>query len=129
MALTGVRVLDLSRLLPGAYCTQLLEAQGAAVTKVESPGGDPIRMLPAGETYFDALHRGQPLLTLDLRTADGRASLRGRVADADVLVEGFRPGVMERYGARIRLALGDQSGADLLRHHRVRLERSTGPTG
>ena len=96
MALTGVRVLDLSRLLPGAYCTQLLEAQGAAVTKVESPGGDPIRMLPAGETYFDALHRGQPLLTLDLRTADGRASLRGRVADADVLVEGFRPGVMER---------------------------------
>jgi len=96
MTLTGVRVLDLSRLLPGGYCAQLLQAQGARVTKIESPAGDPIRGLPAGEAYFDALHRDQPLLTLDLRTDAGRESLRGRVVDADVLVEGFRPGVMER---------------------------------
>jgi alpha-methylacyl-CoA racemase len=96
MALTGVRVLDLSRLLPGAYCTQLLQAQGAQVTKIESPSGDPIRALPGGAAYFDALHRGQQLVTLDLRTDHGRESLRGRVVDADVLVEGFRPGVMER---------------------------------
>jgi alpha-methylacyl-CoA racemase len=96
MALNAVRVLDLSRLLPGAYCTQLLQAQGAQVTKIESPTGDPIRGLPAGETYFDALHRGQLLLTLDLRAESGRESLRQRVVDADVLVEGFRPGVMER---------------------------------
>jgi len=96
MTLTGVRVLDLSRLLPGGYCAQLLQAQGARVTKIESPAGDPIRGLPAGEAYFDALHRDQQLLTLDLRTDAGRESLRGRVVDADVLVEGFRPGVMER---------------------------------
>jgi len=96
MTLNDVRVLDLSRLLPGAYCTQLLQAQGAAVTKIESPTGDPIRALPAGETYFDALHRGQQLLTLDLRAESGRESLRRRIVDADVLVEGFRPGVMER---------------------------------
>jgi len=96
MPLNGVRVLDLSRLLPGAYCTQLLQKQGAEVTKIESPTGDPIRALPAGETYFDALHRGQPILTLDLRTEHGRELLRRRVVDADVLVEGFRPGVMER---------------------------------
>jgi len=96
MPLTDVRVLDLSRLLPGAYCTQLLQAQGATVVKIESPAGDPIRALPAGEAYFDALHRGQQLLTLDLRTESGRESLRRRVVDADVLVEGFRPGVMER---------------------------------
>ena len=96
MPLNGVRVLDLSRLLPGAYCTRLLQKQGAEVAKIESPTGDPIRALPAGEIYFDALHRGQALLTLDLRTEEGRELLRRRVVDADVLVEGFRPGVMER---------------------------------
>lgn len=96
MTLTDVHVLDLSRLLPGAYCTQLLQAEGAQVTKIESPDGDPIRALPAGQSYFDALHGGQQLVTLDLRTERGRDSLRRRVIDADVLVEGFRPGVMER---------------------------------
>src|SRR5216684_3555840 len=96
MLLHGVRVLDLSRLLPGGYCTQLLQAQGAQVTKIEPPAGDPIRALPGGDAYFDALHRGKWLLTLDLRTEDGRNAFRRRVVDADVLVEGFRPGVMER---------------------------------
>jgi len=96
MLLDGVRVLDLSRLLPGGYCTQLLQAQGAHVTKIEPPGGDPIRAMPGGDAYFEALHRGKQLLTLDLRTEEGRNLLRQRVADADVIVEGFRPGVMER---------------------------------
>src|SRR2546422_609299 len=96
MLLDGVRVLDLSRLLPGGYCTQLLQAQGAQVTKIEAPAGDPIRALPAGNAYFDALHGGKQLLTLELRTETGREGLRRRVVDADVLVEGFRPGVMER---------------------------------
>jgi alpha-methylacyl-CoA racemase len=96
MTLSEIHVLDLSRLLPGAYCTQLLQGQGAEVTKIESPAGDPIRALPAGESYFEALHRGQQLVSLDLRTNHGRESLRARVVDADVLVEGFRPGVMER---------------------------------
>jgi alpha-methylacyl-CoA racemase len=96
MLLDGVRVLDLSRLLPGAYCTQLLQAQGAEVTKIEPPAGDPIRALPGGEAYFNALHRDKELLTLDLRSDDGRQAFRRLVLDADVLVEGFRPGVMER---------------------------------
>ena len=96
MSLDGIRVLDLSRLLPGGYCTQLLQAQGATVTKVEPPAGDPIRHLPGGEAYFDALHQGKQLLTLDLRSPAGREALLGRVVDADVLVEGFRPGRMER---------------------------------
>src|SRR5256885_5966015 len=96
MLLDGVRVLDLSRLLPGGYCTQLLLAQGAQVTKIEPPAGDPIRALPGGNAYFAALHGGKQLLTLDLRTETGREALRLRVVDADVLVEGFRPGVMER---------------------------------
>src|SRR5947208_6838059 len=96
MLLDGVRVLDLSRLLPGGYCTQLLQAQGAQVTKIEPPAGDPIRALPGGNAYFEALHGGKPLLMLDLRSETGRDDLRRRVVDADVLVEGFRPGVMER---------------------------------
>jgi alpha-methylacyl-CoA racemase len=96
MLLHGVRVLDLSRLLPGGYCTQLLQAQGAQVTKIEPPAGDPIRALPGGKAYFDALHSGKQLLTLDLRTEEGRDALRRRVVDTDVLVEGLRPGVMER---------------------------------
>jgi crotonobetainyl-CoA:carnitine CoA-transferase CaiB-like acyl-CoA transferase len=96
MLLNGVRVLDLSRLLPGGYCTQLLQAHGAQVTKIEPPAGDPIRALPGGEAYFEALHHGKQLLTLDLRTQEGRDALRRRVAEADVLVEGFRPSVMER---------------------------------
>ena len=96
MLLDGVRVLDLSRLLPGAYCTQLLQAHGAHVTKIEPPGGDPIRALPGGAAFFDALHRGKQLMRLDLRTDTGRDALRRLIVDADVLVEGFRPGVMER---------------------------------
>jgi alpha-methylacyl-CoA racemase len=96
MSLDGVRVLDLSRLLPGGYCTQLLQGQGATIVKVESPAGDPIRRLPGGEAYFKALHNGKQLLTLDLRSPSGREAFLGRVVDADVLVEGFRPGRMER---------------------------------
>src|SRR2546423_1966941 len=96
MRLDGVRVLDLSRLLPGAYCTQLLQLEGARITKIESPEGDPLRRLPGGEAYFEALHHGKTLLTLDLRSEAGRRALRRQVVDADVLVEGFRPGVMER---------------------------------
>ena len=96
MLLRGVRVLDLSRLLPGGYCTLLLHQQGADILKIESPDGDPIRRLPGGPAYFDALHRGKQLLTLDLRRDAGRGEFLQRVAASDVVVEGFRPGVMER---------------------------------
>lgn len=97
MLLHGVRVLDISRLLPGGYCTKLLQEQGADVTKVESPAGDPLRALPGGKAFFDALHRGKQLESHDLRSLDGRAAFLERVREADVLVEGFRPGVMERF--------------------------------
>src|SRR5919109_184904 len=96
MLLGGVRVLDVSRLLPGGYCTLLLQQHGAHVIKVESPSGDPIRGLPGGDAFFDALHRDKELLRLDLRTEDGRRIFGQRVAEADVVVEGFRPGAMER---------------------------------
>src|SRR6202040_3590990 len=68
------------------------------VLKIEPPGGDPLRHLPGGAAYFETLHQGKRLLTLDLKTASGRERLEQEAAAADVLVEGFRPGVMERNG-------------------------------
>jgi len=89
MSLDDLRVLDLSRLLPGAYCAQLLQAQGATVTKVEPKAGDPIRALPGGAAYFDALHQGQQVVTLDLRSPSGRQDFLARVLEADVLTLEF----------------------------------------
>ncbi len=97
--LEGTRVLDLSRLLPGGYCTRLLADLGAEVVKVEEPSrGDPLRRLPGGEVYFQLLHAGKRGIALRLNAATGREALKRLVAGADVLVEGFRPGVMERRG-------------------------------
>lgn len=103
-ALSGVRVLDLSRLLPGAYLTMLLADHGADVLKVEQPGtGDGLRTTPPwtadGEGALHvALNRGKRSVALDLRAAAGRERLLDLVDQAAVLVESFRPGVMERLG-------------------------------
>ncbi len=95
--LKGVRILDLTRLLPGGYCTLLLADLGADVVKVEAPGrGDPLRDFPGGEVLFAALHRGKRSVALRLKTSAGRQGLLRLAAHADVLLEGFRPGVMER---------------------------------
>src|SRR3984893_6027351 len=98
MMLRGVGVLDLTRLLPGGYCSQRLLQLGADVLKIEPPGGDPPRQPPGGAAYFKIIDKGKRLLTLDLKTASGRERLEQEAAAADVLVEGFRPGVMERNG-------------------------------
>ena len=103
MPLTGIRVLDLTRLLPGAYCTQLLADMGADVIKVEEPGtGDYMRWTPPlvqGQSMlFNVLNRGKKSVTLNLKTDEGRDLLLRLVEAADVLVEGNRPGVMHRLG-------------------------------
>src|SRR5437868_15322516 len=103
MPLTGIRVLDLTRLLPGAYCTLLLADMGADVIKVEEPGaGDYMRWTPpivAGQSaLFSAINRNKRSITLNLKSEEGRQLLLGLVENADVLVEGNRPGVMERLG-------------------------------
>lgn len=102
--LDGVRVLDLTRLLPGNYCTLLLADLGAEVVKVEEPGrGDYIRWIPPlvdGEgAVHRALNRGKRSITLNLKAPEGVALLKRLAADADLLVESFRPGVLERLGA------------------------------
>ncbi|MFZ5440047.1 MAG: CaiB/BaiF CoA transferase family protein [Myxococcota bacterium] len=101
--LAGVKVLDLSRLLPGPYATLVLADLGATVDKVEEPGtGDYTRHMPPlkGETsaLFLGLNRNKRSLTLDLKSADGVATLKQLVRHYDVLVESFRPGVMDRLG-------------------------------
>ena len=101
--LEGVFVLDLSRLLPGGYCTLLLADLGADVVKVEEPGrGDYIRATPplvnGASAAHRALNRCKRSVTLNLKDPEGADILRRLAARADVLVESFRPGVMERWG-------------------------------
>jgi CoA:oxalate CoA-transferase len=97
-ALAGIRVIDLTALLPGPYCTQLLADLGAEVIKIERPGvGDAARHIAPGT--FAAVNRGKRSVTLDLRLEAEQARLHALVRTADVLVEGFRPGVTDRLGA------------------------------
>jgi CoA:oxalate CoA-transferase len=97
-----VRVLDLTRVLAGPFCTALLGDLGAEVIKIETPQGDDYRHLPPfeGDTggLFHLLNRGKRSVALDLRDPRGRALLRDLARQADVLVENFRPGVMADMG-------------------------------
>lgn len=104
MDLSAVRVLDLTQLLPGPYATQLLADLGAEVTKIERPnGGDPARRLaddPAPDIagIFDAVNRGKQSVALDLTDPLAQETFYELAADADAVIEGFRPGVVDRLG-------------------------------
>ncbi len=104
LPLTGIRILDLSRLVPGAYTSQMLADFGADVIKVEEPGsGDYGReMQPHGPggmgLYFLALNRNKRSMTLNLKKEQGRAIFLHMIRETDVLLESFRPGVLERLG-------------------------------
>ena len=103
-ALDGVTVLDLTRVLSGPYCTMMLADMGARVVKVEQPGkGDDTRAwgppFQAGESaYFLSINRNKESITLNLKHPDGRRVLDALLERADVLVENFRPGTLERMG-------------------------------
>lgn len=102
-ALFGMKVLDLSRLLPGPFCSMLLADFGAEVIKVEEPGrGDYIRWWPpkVGKSsgFHVVLNRNKKSLTLNLKTDEGRKVFLRLVKDADVVLESFRPGVLDRLG-------------------------------
>lgn len=102
--LDGLRVLELGQLIAGPFCGQLLADFGADVVKIEPPGrGDPMRAWGIGgendePVWWSVIARDKRSLTLDLREADGQALLRDLAARADILVENFRPGTMERWG-------------------------------
>lgn len=100
-ALAGVKILDLSRLLPGPYCTMMLADLGAEVVKIEEPGrGDYLRHFPPqvnGEgAMFIAVNRNKKSITLNLKKEPGKKIFYQLVEQFDVVVEGFRPGVMDK---------------------------------
>ncbi len=101
--LSGIKVLDLSRLLPGPYCTLMMADYGAEVIKIEEPGkGDYIRWRKPAIEGIGARHltvnRNKKSVELNLKTEEGKEIFKKMAADADVILESFRPGVMERLG-------------------------------
>ena len=102
--LAGLRVIEMGTLIAGPFCGQILGDFGAEVIKVEDPGkGDPMRQwgrsLPKGHSpWWPVIGRNKKSVTLDLRKPEGQAIARTLIGKADVLVENFRPGAMEKWG-------------------------------
>ena len=107
MSLQGVKVIDLTRIIAGPFCTQLLADLGADVIKVETPSGDPLRA--QGEKvndfswYYAGYNRNKKSVALDMRDPDGMVVLKRLLATADVLVENFRPGVLDKMGLSLEV--------------------------
>ena len=101
-ALDGLRVLDLTQVMAGPFCSMLLCDMGADVIKVEAPAGDSTRRMPGGvgtdSPSFNAVNRGKRGIVVDLKQPAGRDAVRRLAAVSDVLVENYRPGVLEKFG-------------------------------
>ncbi len=100
--LKGVRVLDLSQYIPGPYASLQMAELGAEVIKVEVPGGDPMRGFGAknGEisAFYRHLNRGKKVVEVNLKNPDGQSTIKKLLSDANILLEGFRPGILQRLG-------------------------------
>src|SRR3954462_8242706 len=94
--LTGLLVVDLTRYLPGAYASRELLRLGARVVRIEPPEGDPLR--DTAPAWHDALNAGKESVVCDLKTSEGQSLAQALLGRADVVLEGFRPGVAERLG-------------------------------
>jgi len=101
-ALDGLRVLDVTQVMAGPFCSMLLADLGADVIKIEPPGGDSTRQMPGAvgmeSPSFNAVNRGKRSLVLNLKTREGQETLARLAATSDILVENFRPGVLEALG-------------------------------
>jgi len=101
-SLSGIRVLDLTQVMAGPFSAMLLADLGADVIKVEPPGGDSTRQMPGAvgtdTPAFNAVNRGKRSIVINLKTIDGRDALHRLVGPTDILVENYRPGVMESLG-------------------------------
>lgn len=100
--LKGVRIVDLSQYIPGPFATRQLSDLGADVIKIETPQGDPMRIMfqdsDGNSPIYEHLNRGKRILRIDLKSHAGLESLKTLIKDSDVLLESFRPGVLERLG-------------------------------
>ncbi len=126
--LLGLKVLDLSRHLPGPLSSLLLVDLGASVLKIEPPSGDEMRVIgPIGERgrsiYFEAVNAGKVSLKLDLRSDADKQTLLTLVDEADILLESFRPGTLERLGLGHETLRARKPSLDLLRPVRLRQHR------
>ncbi|MGZ0190238.1 MAG: CaiB/BaiF CoA transferase family protein [Alphaproteobacteria bacterium] len=132
-ALAGIKVVDLTRVLGGPYCTMILADHGATVIKVEPPQGDETRewgppFREDGESaYFQGVNRNKRSIGLDLSTEGGKDVLARLLADADVLIENFKPGTLEKWGLGYEDVLSKRYPA--LVHCRVTGFGATGPLG
>src|SRR5260221_7109989 len=102
-AMTGLRVIDLTRVLGGPYCTQILAEHGADVIKVEPPAGDEVRdggppFHDDDAAYFVGINRNKRSIGLDLASEGGRAVLMKMLETADVVIENFKPGTLDKWG-------------------------------
>ena len=102
-ALSGIKVIDLTRVLGGPYCTMILSDHGAEVIKIEPPQGDEVRdwgppFHEGDASYFIGINRNKRSLALDIGKSEGKAVLLRLLEDADVLIENFKPGSMEKWG-------------------------------
>ena len=101
MLLKGLKILDLSNLLPGPMCSLYFADLGAEVIKIESPRGDMMRSFESvnGKSpYFNALNRNKKSVVLDLKTKEGKKIFLELAKNADAIIEGFRPGKMKSLG-------------------------------
>ncbi|MFM2410835.1 MAG: hypothetical protein RL481_1663 [Pseudomonadota bacterium] len=117
-ALKGIRVIELGQLLAGPFCGQLLGDMGAEVIKVEPPGaGDPMRVWGQGEekVQWEVVARNKKSVSANLRIPDGQALVRRLIATADILVENFKPGTMEKWGLDPDRLLAEQPGLIIAR--------------
>lgn len=100
--LSGFRIVDLTRVLSGPFCTMILGDLGADIIKIEAPEGDSVRTQGAGRDgmswYFAGFNRNKRSIVLDLKSPQGKAALEALIRSADALVENFRPGVLARLG-------------------------------
>ncbi len=99
--LIGLRVIEMGQLIAGPFCGQLLGDMGADVVKIEPPGpGDPMRVWGQAESpvWWEVVGRNKRSVSIDLRVAEGQALARRLIAGADILIENFRPGTLEKWG-------------------------------
>ena len=115
--LSGLRVIELGQLIAGPFCGQLLGDLGAEVIKVEAPGaGDPMRTWGQGvPVWWSVIARNKKSVAVDLRVEAGQALLRDLVRDADILIENFRPGTLEKWGLGQDVLLAENPGLIMVR--------------
>ncbi|MCP5150339.1 MAG: CoA transferase [Ectothiorhodospiraceae bacterium] len=131
-ALAGLKVIDLSRVLGGPYCTQILGDHGAQIVKIEPPQGDEVRdwgppFHDEDASYFIGVNRNKRSMGLDLSREEGRATLLRLLDGADILLENYKPGTMERWGLGYHEVLAERFPR--LIHARISGFGADGPLG